>query len=389
MKLSYNIALLSTTVMKTADAYLDLSQPYSKVDPSPSHSYTQQLLDIAEAEDDINAFVALECGKIVAEYGDQNAIRHLFSVTKSWTGLLVGIAEKKGLLSLDETLGEIWPDDEVWTGVPDAKDRKKTTIEQLVQMRGGYEMPGDYLQDVLIDTLPFNDNRLGGSDFQDSLTYHPLNTTNIGKYKYVMAGNLMSYILLEKTGKTPEEFAKEEVFKHLGIKDNDYEWYVNLEQVQTSFHGLKMTTTALSKLGLLYLQNGMVNNNKQIVDPSWIERSFTVGDTEAKEKFGYLGWWLGTEPAYTTFGFGGQRLAVNLDTHRVIAILSDTYYKDAGLTKYDDEDPTATFPTDLIKDLFISEPASTAKEQRGGSVHDYSSITMTLAVAVLVGFSFA
>ena len=99
-----------------------------------------------------------------------------------------------------------------------------------------------------------------------------------------MAGNLMSYILLEKTGKTPEEFAKEEVFKHLGIKDNYYEWYVNLEQVQTSFHGLKMTTTALSKLGLLYLQNGMVNNNKQIVDPSWIERSFTVGDTEAKEK---------------------------------------------------------------------------------------------------------
>ena len=99
--------------------------------------------------------------------------------------------------------------------------------------------------------------------------------------------------------------------------------------------------------------------------------------------------WLGTEPAYTTYGFGGQRLAVNLDTHRVIAILSDTYYKDAGLTKYDDEDPTATFPTDLIKDLFVSEPASTAKEQRGGSVHDYSSITMTLAVAVLVGFSFA
>ena len=130
--------------------------------------------------------------------------------------------------------------------------------------------------------------------------------------------------------------------------------------------------------------------------------------------------WLGTEPAYTTYGFGGQRLAVNLDTHRVIAILSDTYYKDAGLTKYDDEDPTATFPTDLVKDLFVSEPASTAKEKKlldsipvvlpyqcatlnttmepettglraqsgGDSVHDYSSITMTLAVAVLVGFGF-
>ena len=99
------------------------------------------MIAIAESEEDVNAFVAIECGKIIAEYGDQVSIRHLFSITKSWTGLLLGLAEKENLLSLTETLEDVWPDENTWENIEDAKDRKKTTIEQLVQMRGGYDMP--------------------------------------------------------------------------------------------------------------------------------------------------------------------------------------------------------------------------------------------------------
>ena len=37
-------------------------------------------------------------------------------------------------------------------------------------------------------------------------------------------------------------------------------------------------------------------------------------------------------------------------------VLSDTYYKDAGIDAY--EDPTASFPTDQIKEKFVlSEPS--------------------------------
>ena len=148
-----------------------------------------------------------------------------------------------------------------------------------------------------------------------------------------MASNILSYILKERTGMTPEEYAEEKVFPFLGIGNDDYEWYVNPDQVQTSFHGLKMNPVALSKLGMLYLQNGMASNNSDpIVDPSWIKRSFTVGDTNTNgtDLFGYIGWWLGTqeksnpEDTYVSYGFGGQRLAINYATQRVVAILSDT-----------------------------------------------------------------
>ena len=109
---------------------------------------------IAEAEPDINSFIALECGKVVAEYGDVSKIRHLFSITKSWTGLLFGVMEKEGLISsLDETLEDIWPDPAIWENVANITKesfnetdahlqmRKNTTLLQLVQMQAGFDMP--------------------------------------------------------------------------------------------------------------------------------------------------------------------------------------------------------------------------------------------------------
>ena len=138
MRFINNLALFA--IVPRITALVDLSKPYEKSDPLPT-IIGQDLIDIANTEDDIHAFVAIECGKIVAEYGEQDTIRHLISITKSWTGLLMGIAEKENLLSLDETLGDIWPDEATWANIEDAEDRNKTTLEQLVKMRGGYEMP--------------------------------------------------------------------------------------------------------------------------------------------------------------------------------------------------------------------------------------------------------
>ena len=105
------------------------------------------------------------------------------------------------------------------------------------------------------------------------MTYFVLNTTLAGKYHYAMAGQLVSYIIQARTGMTPEAYAGEKVFPYLGIEETDYEWYVNPDQVQTAFHGLKMTATAMSKLGMLYAQDGMANEVDEVVDPSWIGKN--------------------------------------------------------------------------------------------------------------------
>ena len=189
-------------------------------------------------------------------------------------------------------------------------------------------------KDLLWDLLPFNDNRGGGRDFIDSLTYYTFDPADKGKYQYLMVGNLVSYITLEKTGKTPLEYAEEKVFPLLGITEGMYEWYQNLEGVSTGYHGLRLTPEALSKLPMLYLQQGMANENDEIITADFVDRSFTNNDVTYTEGFGYHSWWLegpneakgkeGGEPAKCSYGFGGQRACVNYNTGRAFAIMSQT-----------------------------------------------------------------
>ena len=55
---------------------------------------------------------------------------------------------------------------------------------------------------------------------------------------------------------------------------------------------------------------------------------------------------------------------MNLDTHRVVAILSDAYYKDAGIDAY--EDPIAPYPTDEIKNFVFEAPSNAQHSLQSG-----------------------
>lgn len=120
---------------------VDLSKDYEVVTPTPEIGL--ELEAIAADEPNINAFVAIECGKIVGEYYDEGknnaSIFHLWSMTKTWSGLLFGVMVKEGLISVDETLGEIWPEEGIWPNGTEA--RQNITVEQILQMRSGLQMP--------------------------------------------------------------------------------------------------------------------------------------------------------------------------------------------------------------------------------------------------------
>ena len=122
----------------------DLTKDYERAvgEPHPLH---EEMTQIASAEPDVNGYLALECGKIVSEYYDQNldetTLFQMFSVTKAWSGLMIGAAVREGLIDVDETLLDIWPDPAVWENVPNATLRQQITVKQVLQMRGGFVMP--------------------------------------------------------------------------------------------------------------------------------------------------------------------------------------------------------------------------------------------------------
>lgn len=187
----------------------------------------------------------------------------------------------------------------------------------------------DWLTDALLGA--FQSGSLGGNDFLDSLTYHDLNVSNTGnKFEYLLAGNLLSYVIKERTRMTPEELAKTRVFPLLGISDKDYVWQSNRDGMSYSWHGLFMTVRAMAKLGALYLQRGRSNVNHSIVSESFVLDSSR--GTLVKPGYGYGLW--NVEPVlhpperptrYFAGGLGDQVIFVDENLDRIMAITSNNY----------------------------------------------------------------
>lgn len=341
-----------------ASELLDLSGTYARSPDYNDSEMAKNLTDLASDRMDVGGLLALEDGRIVAEYYGRifsDSTRFpLWSGTKSWTGLLFGVMQREGLLDVSETLWDIWPNQTLWDMVEDGELRKQTTIESILQMRAGFRMPLEYM---LIDTLPISGGYLGGADFFDSLTYHPLFQDQIGSYYYVCAMNLVSYIIKERTGLTPEQYAQDKIFPGLGITEDDYIWDTNTEGVSLGFHGLYLTTTAFSKLGMLYLQGGKSNDDDEegLIRPEWIGNTFTTGDVDSEIAFGYFFWIekdeeLFEEPVvFCSKGMGGNRMCMNAESNRVI-VIGGMNYNEKMAEWIEGED---AYPQNQLVEMFL------------------------------------
>lgn len=109
-----------------------------------SNTGAEAVLELAENEPEIRGLVVVEQGEIVAEYYrdgiEPSTLSPIHSCTKSWISLLLGVMEKNGLISLNETLGDIWPDNNTWKNVDHADYRRSVNIESLLTMTAGLKM---------------------------------------------------------------------------------------------------------------------------------------------------------------------------------------------------------------------------------------------------------
>ena len=76
-------------------------------------------------------------------------------------------------------------------------------------------------------------------------------------YHYILASNILSYIMLHITGMAPQDYIKTKLTRELGLSDSDYEWCDNGEGVGSALHGMKLTLPTMAKIGQFYLQQGV------------------------------------------------------------------------------------------------------------------------------------
>ena len=253
-----------------------------------------------------------------------------WSMSKSFTSLLIGQLIEAGDLSLDAEVQDILPQfiDSGYDGV---------SVKELLNMSSGVrfnEDYGDYDSDINRFGRTF---ALGKSleDFALTLTRE----REPGTYnQYVSIDTqVLGLIIRELTGQSITELAQEQIWNRLGMQDDAY-WIIDNTGMEVTLGGLNASLRDYAKIGVLYLNEGNIGGD-QVVSSEWVTASVTPdaphlmpNQTETSSSlygYGYQ-WWVPQYPDNDFFATGvyDQFVYVNTEKDLVIAKLSaDHHYR--------------------------------------------------------------
>jgi CubicO group peptidase (beta-lactamase class C family) len=264
----------------------------------------------------IDSIVVARHGRIAFEYypdplrnGPTN--RHLlYSVTKSVTSALIGIAIGQGLIeSVDAKVVDFFPN----RTIANLDERKRSmTLEHLLTMTSGFDWIGpDDMHHSWGEAIRSGDPVQYVLD--RPVVHEPgaVWTYNGG------CSHLLSAILTEVAVMSTLRFAYEHLFGPLGI--TNVRWPRDPNGVYYGGQDIWLTPRDMAKLGQLFLNHG-VWEGEQVVPAEWVAQSTSTHELSWWGGYGYQ-WWTFPESGIT-FAAGAfeQRIYVVPDLDMVVAI---------------------------------------------------------------------
>jgi len=245
-----------------------------------SNSISRMFDYIEEGSQDVHSVIIVRNGYLLTEkylydsqlrdtktYDGGSTLHAQYSVTKSLTALLIGIAIEEGYLSnINQTLYEFFAD--IWNpSFTDSTQKKDITIEQLLTMNAGF--------------IGFFNSAYPGSStaFDDCIEWAlddlPLVFTpgESGGFAYSNDGpNLLSGIISNVTGQSSADFAQEYLFDHMGITEEDWDWWGDNNGISFGGYGFECSPQVQAKLGILCLNDGNWNGI-QLIPSNWVREA--------------------------------------------------------------------------------------------------------------------
>ena len=238
--------------------------------------------------------------------------RNIYSHTKSYMVTGVGIAISRGLLSLDDSLAEFFPES-VPENAPDALFRIR--LRHLLTMSSGFNRA--YLMNA--------DRRagVGAPDYMKYMLSRPVETEPGSAFCYSSADSILALRMAQKAvGCRFGEFLHREL---LGPMDMGYPlWEHDPQGNPNGGGGMFLHLSEMLKLGQLYL-NGGVWKGRRLVENSWITQATkkqieTGGGDVWRCGYGYQ-FWLSPYPgSYRADGAYGQVTTVLPESGLVVAV---------------------------------------------------------------------
>lgn len=249
---------------------------------------------------------------------------NLKSTSKGVISALIGIALHEGFIgSLDDSVLSYLPDFEV-------NDIRKTdiTIRDLLTMSSGLQWDENDLNSMYTF---FVSKRITGRVLKQPLVDEPGSRFN---YNTGLT-HLLSAIISEASGMSTLQFAEKYLFEPLDIRN--VQWETDRDGYHVGGSELFLTPRAMTKFGVLYLQEGEYAG-RQLIPKDWIRESTKIqieGSLHGTPvQYGYL-WWLGidnpsftyldNETAFLAMGVHGQRIFISPELDAVIVITADEH----------------------------------------------------------------
>ncbi|HEV3380023.1 MAG TPA: serine hydrolase domain-containing protein [Trebonia sp.] len=290
--------------------------------PSPSGASSRAISALLgrldEKSIECHSLMVVRHGHVVAEgwWAPYSADRPhlLYSLTKSFTSVAVGLAIADGLLSLGDRVVDVLPD-HVPTDI--SEQGRRITVHHLLSMTAGHRTdtlaeawqlePGDLVKGFL--RLPFDTAEGTRHTYDNSTTF------------------ILARMVERVVGRDLPEFLDERLFTPMGI--DHAEWDRVGSGAAFGFHGLHLRTEAVAAFGELLLRGGLWGG-KQLVPREWVElatgrhidsRHYAEGADGADFLCGYgYQFWLSRHGFHGSGAFGQHCVVV--PSHDLVVILT-------------------------------------------------------------------
>lgn len=309
-----DFAQLPPSPSKTKLLFPEKESFFKKARPRRVGVDGERLLAFAQAlsgsrEGNVHAVTVLSRGKCVfeaARAGYSPDMPHAaFSLSKTVTGLAVGMLVDDGRLSTDDLVLSFFPE---FAGKRTGAKFKLLTVEHLLSM--AVELPFNEVGVVTSNTYT-------RSFFESALRVSP------GKsFAYnSMCSYILAVIVTRVTGTSLAEFLDARLFSPMGIRN--YFWEKSSEGVEKGGWGLYLSVRSMAKLGMLFLSGG-VWENKRLISAEWLahmaKRHNAVPDAIGAFDYGYHLWCHKEGGSFLLNGMLGQNVWVVPKSELVVAI---------------------------------------------------------------------
>jgi CubicO group peptidase (beta-lactamase class C family) len=268
-------------------------------------------------------------GNIIARYNfEEEKPTLLWSVSKTFTSMAVGIAISEGFFKINDYVINFFPD----LLLPKNNEYlKKLIIHDLLCMGTGHaECPV-----TKADWECGIDWDISQLFFEEPIVFEPgthFTYNNSATY-------MLSKIIRITTGSNLDDYLDEKIFQPLGIPKP--KWDTCPKGITQGFSGLYLTAEQLSRFGQLILDKG-VWNGKRLIPANYIEQAISVqiktndfnpyfATADHHQGYGYQIWMNSYPNSYRMDGLYGQYVVMLPDKNAVVTYISNEQQNMTGV----------------------------------------------------------